>query len=111
MSILNLIKGEPMPDKNDPKYRERYEKEVQAGRDFAEKTGLTWVSGHITDWACRNKKLFLAIVFGLVFLCFALNIFHVYRYITKGKQHQPTAVEMVDHAMEKPLQERNHNMR
>ena len=57
MSILNLIKGEPMPDKNDPKYRERYEKEVQAGRDFAEKTGLTWVSGHITDWACRNKKL------------------------------------------------------
>lgn len=32
MSIMNLIKGEKMPDKNDPQYRERYEKEVQAGQ-------------------------------------------------------------------------------
>jgi len=111
MSIMNLIKGEKMPDKNDPQYRERYEKEVQAGRDFAEKSGLTWVANHITDWASKNKKLFLVIVFGLVFLCFAINIIRVIQYAKRGRQQGGTAVEMVDKAMQKPLRERNENMR
>lgn len=26
-----MIMGEPMPDKNDPKYKDRYEREVEAG--------------------------------------------------------------------------------
>ena len=30
-----------MPDKNDPKYRERYEREVEAGRKFADKAGIS----------------------------------------------------------------------
>ena len=33
-----MIMGEPMPDKNDPKYKDRYEREVEAGRQFADKT-------------------------------------------------------------------------
>ena len=37
MSLKKIIIGEPMPDKNDPKYKERYEREVEAGRKFAEK--------------------------------------------------------------------------
>lgn len=31
MGWKKLIMGEKMPDKNDPKYRERYEKEVGFG--------------------------------------------------------------------------------
>ena len=111
MSIVNLIKGEPMPDKNDPKYKERYEREVQAGRDFADKSGLTWLSKRISGWAYNNKKLFLVIVFGLVFLCLILNIVHVYQYMHRGQQGTGSAVQMVDKAMQRPLQERNYKTR
>ena len=39
MSWKKMFTGEPMPDKNDPRYKERYEREVEAGRKFAEKSG------------------------------------------------------------------------
>ena len=29
-----MLFGEKMPDKNDPKYKDRYEREVSAGRKF-----------------------------------------------------------------------------
>ena len=38
MGFKRIIMGDPMPDKNDPKYRERYEKEVEAGKQFADKS-------------------------------------------------------------------------
>ncbi len=44
MSIKKMFVGEKMPDKNDPKYRERYEREVNYGRRFADKTGISWLS-------------------------------------------------------------------
>ena len=34
MGLKKIIMGEPMPDKNDPKYKERYEREVEAGKQF-----------------------------------------------------------------------------
>ena len=30
-----MLFGEKMPDKNDPRYKERYERDVNAGREFA----------------------------------------------------------------------------
>ena len=75
MSLKKIIIGEPMPDKNDPKYKERYEREVEAGRKFAEKIKLPWLFGKIQLWANDNRKAFLVIVFGIVIGCFALNIF------------------------------------
>ena len=38
MSWKKMIMGEKMPDKDDPKYRDRYEREVDAGRKFARAT-------------------------------------------------------------------------
>ena len=35
MGWKKLFVGEKMPDKNDPKYKQRYESEVNAGRKFA----------------------------------------------------------------------------
>ena len=35
MSWKKMIFGEKMPDKDDPKYKERYEREVAAGRKAA----------------------------------------------------------------------------
>ena len=35
-----MLFGEQMPDKNDPKYKERYERDVDAGRKFAKATRI-----------------------------------------------------------------------
>ena len=43
MGFKKFIVGEPMPDKNDPKFRERYEREVEAGRKFADSLSLSLV--------------------------------------------------------------------
>ena len=34
MDIKKVLMGEKMPDKNDPQYREQYEREVRAGQKF-----------------------------------------------------------------------------
>ena len=36
-----MLLGEKMPDRNDPKYKERYERDVEAGRKFAKATRIT----------------------------------------------------------------------
>ena len=93
MSLKKIIIGEPMPDKNDPKYKERYEREVEAGRKFAEKIQL---------WANDNRKAFLVIVFGIVIGCFALNIFNMVRAYNRhnSRSNGGTAVERVDSALQ-----------
>ena len=35
-----MLFGEKMPDKNDPQYKERYERDVEAGRRFARATRI-----------------------------------------------------------------------
>lgn len=105
MNIMKLIKGEPTPDKNDPKYKERYEREVQAGKDFADKTGLTWLSAVITKWSVKHKKAFFGIVFGIIILCFILNCINFVRYANSGSKGK-TAIELQDSA----LQHRNDNI-
>lgn len=35
-----MLFGEKMPDRNDPKYKERYERDVDAGRRFAKATRI-----------------------------------------------------------------------
>lgn len=100
MSLKKVIVGEPMPDKNDPKYKERYEKEVEAGRKFAEKAKLGWLVAKIQLWANDNRKAFLVIVFGIVIGCFALNIFNMVRaYNHTRSGRSGTAVEKVDSAL------------
>ena len=105
MSLKKIIIGEPMPDKNDPKYKERYEREVEAGRKFAEKIKLPWLFGKIQLWANDNRKAFLVIVFGIVIGCFALNIFNMVRAYNRhnSRSHGGTAVERVDSALQNNL--------
>ena len=56
--------GEPMPDKNDPKYKERYERDVAAGQRFARASGLAWLGRHYCRWAENHKKLFFVLMLG-----------------------------------------------
>lgn len=94
-----VLTGEEMPDKNDPKYRERYEREKHYGEVFAEKTGLNWLATKIQLWANNNRKLFLLITFGFVIFMFLLNILSLVRTYKRSKGTHTTAVERVDKAL------------
>lgn len=76
-NLKKIIVGEEMPDKDDPKYKGRYEKEVEAGRKFARATRLDRMAARIQAFASNHRKLFLGIVFGFVIGCFLLNIFNM----------------------------------
>lgn len=90
-----MLFGEKMPDKNDPQYKERYERDVEAGRRFARATRIDKAAAGCSASPTMHRTLFLAIVFGFVAAALAWNIYRlavVYR-------HQPptrTATEMQD---------------
>ena len=93
MGWKKLIMGEKMPDKNDPQYKERYEKEVAAGQRFARRLGIDRAAAFVQRSAERWPKLFLGSVFGFVIFCFVLNAYHLVqaaRSVSDGR----TAVEM-----------------
>ena len=99
MGLKKIIMGEPMPDKNDPKYKERYEREVEAGKQFADKSGLSWLAMKIQTVANHHRIGFLVTVFGIVIGCFAINIVNMVRSYNASKTHRSTAVEQVDSAL------------
>ena len=78
--ISRMLVGEDMPDKNDPKYKERYEKEVATGRKFAKTTRIDRAAAKVQGFANAHKTLFLVIVFGFVATCFGINIYRMVRY-------------------------------
>ena len=59
-----MLFGEKMPDKNDPKYKDRYEREVSAGRKFAQATRIDKAAAKVQGFANAHRILFLDIVFG-----------------------------------------------
>ncbi len=92
MGWKKLIMGEKMPDKNDPKYKERYEKEVSAGRKVARFLKIDKAAAATQRFADRWPKLFLGIVFGIVIFCFMLNVYRLSRVAANANDYQ-TAVE------------------
>ena len=75
-NLRKMILGEKMPSKDDPKYRETYERDVEAGRKFAKRTRLDRFVGHIQKFADRHSGLFLGIVLAIVVGCFVINAYH-----------------------------------
>lgn len=92
MGWKKLIMGEKMPDKNDPRYKERYEKEVSAGRKVARFLKIDKAAAATQRFADRWPRLFLGIVFGIVIFCFVLNVYRLSQVATKANDYQ-TAVE------------------
>ena len=77
MGWKKLIFGEKMPDKDDPKYKDRYEKEVETGKKFARITRIDKAAASLQRFANEHRNLFLAIVFGIVICCFTFNIYRI----------------------------------
>lgn len=101
MSIKKMFVGEKMPDKNDPKYRERYEREVNYGRRFADKTGISWMARKLQQIADNHRCGFLVVVFGIVLLCFFFNFYRMVSSYKAGAGRKGVAVERVDSALHK----------
>ena len=100
MGFKKMVFGEPMPDKDDPKYKERYEREVEAGRKFADRSGISWLAKQIQRFANAHRKGFLVVVFGIVLLCFGYNVTCLVLHFRASKsQRRVTAVERVDSAL------------
>ena len=90
-----MLFGEKMPDKNDPKYKERYERDVQAGRRFAQATRIDKAAAKVQGFANVHRTLFLVIVFAFVI---GELVWNIYR-LTVVYRHHPsrrTATEMQD---------------
>lgn len=89
--IKRMLFGEKMPDKNDPQYKERYQREVKAGRKFAQTLKIDKAAAHVQRFADIHKTLFLVIVFGFVALSFGFNIYRMAR-VYNHKQSSISAI-------------------
>ena len=83
-----MVFGEKLPDRDDPKYRKKYEEDVEAGRRFARITKLDVLAARIQRFAERNRGFFLATVFGIILFCFVLNVYRFSRAY-KARQESP----------------------
>ena len=87
MNIKKVILGEKMPDKEDPKYKERYERDVEAGRKAARFLKLDKAAFHLQKWAQKHSGLFFFLVLLFVVATLFLNI---YRIATATRTPRPT---------------------
>src|SRR5574344_2195844 len=99
MSWKKMILGEKMPDKDDPKYRERYEKEVDAGRKFAKATKIDRAAAKVQAFANAHTQAFLIIVFGFILFSFGLNLYRMGK-VYNSQQEQKTATELQEEMIE-----------
>ena len=74
-----FIMGDKMPDKDDPQYKEQYERDVDAGRRFARWSKLDKFAAKVQDFANKHTKAFLIIVFGFIIFSFGMNIYRMGR--------------------------------
>ena len=86
MGIKKIIFGEPMPDENDPKYKERAKRDRKAGEQFAHTVGLDKLAACIQRFASNHKRLFLIIVFGFVLFSIGLNLYRMSKAVTYRPQ-------------------------
>ena len=57
MGWKKLIFGEKMPDRDDPKYAERYKKEVEAGKKAARFLRIDKMAGCAQRFACKHPTV------------------------------------------------------
>ena len=100
MSVLKLLKSKPMPDKNAPENRERYEREVAYGRKFADVSGISWAARKLQVFANNHRAAFLIIVFGIVILCFLTNLSRLVLSYRASDDRKAIATQRVDSALQ-----------
>lgn len=102
-----LLLGEKMPDKNDPQYKERYEKEVESGRKFARWSRIDKVAACVQRFANNHRNAFLVMVFGFVALSFGYNIYR----LTCVHRHQNMPHRSVIEVQDSILKAKRHGVK
>ena len=92
MGFKKMLIGEPVPDKDDPKYKEKHEKTVEAGMSFAKALRLDKAAACVQRFATNHTKLFLALVFGFVLFSVTLNLWRMSNAVTY-KPETSSAIE------------------
>ena len=92
MEVKKMIFGEKVPEKDDPAYKEKYEKTVEAGKSFAKAVKLDKAAMKVQRFASGHPKLFLAIIFGFVLFSVGLNLYRMSTAVSY-KQHPSSAIE------------------
>ena len=103
-AIKKMLLGEQMPDKDDPNYKEKHEKCVEAGKSFAQKVGLDKAAARVQRFASNYPKLFLSLIFGFVLFSVGLNLYRMSKAVTY--RNQPSSAVQ---RQEKELQFRRHH--
>lgn len=85
-----------MPDKDDPKYKKQYEKDVQAGKGAAKVLGVDKAAIKTQQFAIKYPKLFLVIVFGFVICCLGFNIYRMVKVYNQPATVTTTATGRQD---------------
>lgn len=96
-----LIFGEKMPDKDDPQYAERREREMEAGRKTCKWLKLDKAALRIQAFASDSPKLFLTLAFGIVVFCFSYNVFCLIKFSRMVPIKSSNAVNAVEKQMER----------
>lgn len=99
-NFKKMLFGEKMPDKNDPQYRERYEKEVGAGRKFAKAMRIDRLAVCIQSFANSHRRTFLCLVFGFVILSFSFNMYRIV-HAGSASHDKTTATERQEQMLQK----------
>lgn len=99
-NFKKMLFGEKMPDKNDPQYRERYEKEVGAGRKFAKTMRIDRLAVCIQSFANNHRRTFLCLVFGFVILSFGFNLYRIVR-ASRTSDGNATATQRQEQMLER----------
>ena len=77
MNVKKVILGERVPDKDDPNYKKRHEKGVEAGKSFARTMRLDKAAAKVQHFASTYPKLFLCLIFGFVLFSVGLNLYRM----------------------------------
>lgn len=95
-----MIFGEKGPDPDDPRYRARREREMEAGRRFAEWSGLNRLAVWVQLFANAHRVAFVCIAFGLPVFFLALDVASLVRVTSRSTASGGrTAVAVQDSVM------------
>lgn len=95
-----MIKGEPMPDQNDPRYQEKREQAQNAGKRFAEIVKLDSLAFHVQVFANNHRKTFLVVFMSLIGFMLFISLARTINVITSHRE-EVSAVEAQHRMLEK----------
>ena len=100
MDWKKFFMGEPMPSKDDPRYKELHENSKAAGEKFAKYSGLAWLGQRVVRFSDSHRLFFVCFVFSLVLFLGVYNITKLVRASVRHDRHtEQAAVRAVDSVM------------